>query len=104
MIKTIFKLNKRLIQTGVNSVKNGCIIEHKEKLFTLTNHTQHKSGRSGSIIKFELKDLLTGKGLIERFNSTDQVEGNIYLLKSDVILKMFSGIFERNRISIFISR
>ena len=57
-----------------NEIKPGMIIEHKNDLWNVLK-TQHvKPGKGGAFNQVELKSLLKGTKLNERFRSSENVE------------------------------
>ena len=62
------------MKINVNEIKPGMIIEHKNDYWTVLK-TQHvKPGKGGAFNQIELKSLLKGTKLNERFRSNDTVE------------------------------
>tara|TARA_B100000212_G_C27249624_1_gene479652 strand:- start:242 stop:805 length:564 start_codon:yes stop_codon:yes gene_type:complete len=62
------------MKINVNEIKPGMIIEHKKDYWTVLK-TQHvKPGKGGAFNQVELKSLLKGTKLNERFRSSDTVE------------------------------
>ncbi len=57
-----------------NSIKPGNVIEHLGKLWRVVK-TQHvKPGKGGAFMQVELKDLISGTKMNERFRSSEMVE------------------------------
>ncbi|MDR0571876.1 MAG: elongation factor P [Rickettsiales bacterium] len=56
-----------------NSLSIGNIIKHKDKLYTVVKKEHVKPGKGGAIIQVELKDIISGKKLIESFGSSEDV-------------------------------
>ena len=62
------------MKINANEIKPGMIIEHKNDYWTVLK-TQHvKPGKGGAFNQVELKSLLKGTKLNERFRSNDTVE------------------------------
>ncbi len=62
------------MKINANEIKAGMIIEHKNDYWTVLK-TQHvKPGKGGAFNQVELKSLLKGTKLNERFRSNDTVE------------------------------
>ena len=62
------------MKINANEIKPGMIIEHKNDYWTVLK-TQHvKPGKGGAFNQIELKSLLKGTKLNERFRSNDTVE------------------------------
>ena len=62
------------MKINVNEIKPGMIIEHKKDYWTVLK-TQHvKPGKGGAFNQVELKSLIKGTKLNERFRSSDTVE------------------------------
>ena len=79
-----------------NEIKPGMIIEHKNDLWNVLK-TQHvKPGKGGAFNQVELKSLLKGTKLNERFRSSENVE------KAEVDEKKFSFLYSDDKNSYFI--
>ncbi len=57
-----------------NSIKVGNIINHKSRLWVVIKTNHVKPGKGGAFAQIELKDVLDGTKLNERFRSTESVE------------------------------
>ena len=78
-----------------NEIKPGMIIEHKNDLWNVLK-TQHvKPGKGGAFNQVELKSLLKGTKLNERFRSSENVE------KAEVDEKKFSFLYSDDKNSHF---
>ena len=78
-----------------NEIKPGMIIEHKNDLWNVLK-TQHvKPGKGGAFNQVELKSLLKGTKLNERFRSSENVE------KAEVDEKKFSFLYSDDKNSYF---
>ena len=62
------------MKIGANSIRIGNVLEHEKKLW-VASKTQHvQPGKGGAYIQVELKNLIDGTKLNERFRSSEQVE------------------------------
>ncbi len=58
-----------------NSLKQGNIIEYKSRLWSIEKQPVHTMpGKGGAFIQVEMKDVLNGTKLNERFRSTEDIE------------------------------
>ncbi|KAJ3163532.1 hypothetical protein HDU86_000113 [Geranomyces michiganensis] len=64
----------RDIQTAVNTVKKNAIVSHRDRIWLVHGITHHTKGRGGAHYKFELREVVGGGKLLERFNSGSFVE------------------------------
>ena len=70
-----------------NEIKPGMIIEHKNDLWNVLK-TQHvKPGKGGAFNQIELKSIIKGTKLNERFRSSENVE------KAEVDEKKFNFLY-----------
>ena len=78
-----------------NEIKPGMIIEHKNDLWNVLK-TQHvKPGKGGAFNQVELKSVLKGTKLNERFRSSENVE------KAEVDEKKFNFLYSDDKSSYF---
>ena len=78
-----------------NEIKPGMIIEHKNDLWNVLK-TQHvKPGKGGAFNQVELKSILKGTKLNERFRSSENVE------KAEVDERKFNFIYSDDKSSYF---
>ena len=78
-----------------NEIKPGMIIEHKNDLWNVLK-TQHvKPGKGGAFNQVELKSVLKGTKLNERFRSSENVE------KAEVDEKKFNFLYSDDKNSYF---
>ena len=78
-----------------NEIKPGIIIEHKNDLWNVLK-TQHvKPGKGGAFNQVELKSVLKGTKLNERFRSSEDVE------KAEVDEKKFNFLYSDDKNSYF---
>lgn len=62
------------MKINTNEIRPGIVIQHNKELWVAVK-TQHvKPGKGGAFSQVELKNLLTGSKLNERFRSADKVE------------------------------
>jgi elongation factor P len=73
-----------------NEIKPGTMIEHQGTLWMAVKSQAVKPGKGGAYNQVELKNILTGTKLNERFRSSDSVE-EIYLDKKDFQFLYESG-------------
>ena len=57
-----------------NEIRPGNIIEHNDSLWIAVKTDHVKPGKGGAFAQVELKNLLNGSKLNERFRSADKVE------------------------------
>ncbi|AZU05160.1 elongation factor P [Glycocaulis alkaliphilus] len=57
-----------------NEIKPGMVIKHQETLWTAVKADHVKPGKGGAFAQVELKNILDGRKLNERFRSADKVE------------------------------
>ena len=78
-----------------NEIKPGMIIEHKDDLWNVLK-TQHvKPGKGGAFNQVELKSVIKGTKLNERFRSSENVE------KAEVDEKKFNFLYSDDESSYF---
>tara|TARA_Y100000591_G_scaffold39655_1_gene29260 strand:+ start:178 stop:741 length:564 start_codon:yes stop_codon:yes gene_type:complete len=78
-----------------NEIKPGMIIEHKDDLWNVLK-TQHvKPGKGGAFNQVELKSVIKGTKLNERFRSNENVE------KAEVDEKKFNFLYSDDKSSYF---
>ena len=78
-----------------NEIKPGMIIEHKNDLWNVLK-TQHvKPGKGGALNQVELKSVIKGTKLNERFRSSENVE------KAEVDEKKFNFLYSDGKNSYF---
>ena len=62
------------MKIGANELRNGMLIEHNGKLWTVCK-TQHvKPGKGGAFVQVEMKEIKSGTKLNERFRSDENLE------------------------------
>jgi len=57
-----------------NAIRPGMVIEHQNKLWVATKIQHTQPGKGGAYLQVELKDLLSGSKLNERFRASENVE------------------------------
>jgi elongation factor P len=57
-----------------NNINTGNILEHKGKLWRVSKLSHTQPGKGGAFIQAEMKDILNGTKLNERFRSSENVE------------------------------
>ena len=70
-----------------NEIKPGMIIEHKDDLWTVLKAQHVKPGKGGAFNQVELKSVIKGTKLNERFRSSETVE------KAEVDEKKFNFLY-----------
>ena len=81
-----------------NEIKPGMIIEHKNDLWNVLK-TQHvKPGKGGAFNQVELKSVIKGTKLNERFRSSESVE------KAEVDEKKFNFLYSDDKNSFFMDK
>jgi elongation factor P len=90
-----------------NSLKQGNIIEYKTRLWSIEKQPVHTMpGKGGAFIQVEMKDVLSGTKLNERFRSTEDIEKvrleaqeyQYLYLEDDFVVLMHLETFEQIRI------
>ena len=59
---------------NVNSISVGNVIIYNGKYCMVTKREHVKPGKGGAFLQVEMKDIKTGTKLMNRFNTTDDVE------------------------------
>ena len=62
------------MKINANTIKSGNVIEHKNGLWVATKTSHVKPGKGGAFAQVELKNLIDGTKLNERFRSSENVE------------------------------
>jgi elongation factor P len=57
-----------------NNISTGNILEHKGKLWRVSKLSHTQPGKGGAFIQAEMKDIIAGTKLNERFRSSENVE------------------------------
>ena len=63
-----------MAKISANEVRLGSLIEHKGNLWRVLKKSHVKPGKGGAFVQCEMKDIVNGTKLNERFRSTDKVE------------------------------
>ena len=63
-----------MAKISANEIRIGSLIEHQGKLWRVLKKSHVKPGKGGAFVQAELKDIINGTKLNERFRSTDKVE------------------------------
>jgi len=63
-----------MAKISANEIRLGGLIEHQNKLWRVLKKSHVKPGKGGAFVQCELKDIINGTKLNERFRSTDKVE------------------------------
>lgn len=78
-----------------NQVKPGNVLEHNNSLWVVVKTDHVKPGKGGAFAQIEMKNLLTGSKLNERFRATESVE-KIRLEQKD-----FQFLYEQGEMLVF---
>lgn len=62
------------MKVNANSLRVGNVIEHKGRLWRITRTMHTQPGKGGAYVQAELKDVVSGTKLNERFRSSEDVE------------------------------
>ena len=57
-----------------NAIRPGMVIEHQKRLWVATKIQHTQPGKGGAYLQVELKDLLSGSKLNERFRASENIE------------------------------
>jgi elongation factor P len=63
-----------MAKISANEIRLGGLIEHQGNLWRVLKKSHVKPGKGGAFVQCELKDIVNGTKLNERFRSTDKVE------------------------------
>lgn len=63
-----------MAKISANEIRIGGLIEHQGNLWRVLKKSHVKPGKGGAFVQAELKDIVNGTKLNERFRSTDKVE------------------------------
>lgn len=63
-----------MAKISANEIRLGGLIEHQGNLWRVLKKGHVKPGKGGAFVQVELKDIINGTKLNERFRSTDKVE------------------------------
>ncbi|KAI8823577.1 uncharacterized protein EV422DRAFT_360963 [Fimicolochytrium jonesii] len=72
--RILLRPSHRELQTSVNQIKRGTVLDFRNKLWIVNNMTHHSQGRGGAHYKLDLREVLGGGKLLERFNAGTMVE------------------------------
>ncbi|CAG8489320.1 2953_t:CDS:2 [Funneliformis mosseae] len=73
-LNSIVRKYVRPYKTTVSQIKKGEVIEHKNRHYMVTKIDSHFTGRGSAATKFELKDVITGKVIVERLRPSESFE------------------------------
>ncbi|KAI9142059.1 hypothetical protein BKA69DRAFT_337360 [Paraphysoderma sedebokerense] len=68
-------IGNRGIKIAINSVKPGTVIDLKGKPHLVLKATHQTSGRGSAHVKLDLKDVINGGKITEKYRTSDSVEG-----------------------------
>ena len=57
-----------------NSLRPGAVIEHKDRIWRVVRYAAASTGKSGAYAQVELRDVVSGTKLNERFRASESVE------------------------------
>ena len=63
-----------MAKISANEIRLGGLVEHNGNLWRVLKKSHVKPGKGGAFVQCELKDIVNGTKLNERFRSTDKVE------------------------------
>lgn len=63
-----------MAKISANEIRLGGLIEHQGNLWRVLKKGHVKPGKGGAFVQCELKDIINGTKLNERFRSTDKIE------------------------------
>lgn len=89
--------NRRAMKINGNEIRPGSVIEHNGGLWAAVKSTTVKPGKGGAFNQVELKNLIDGTKLNERFRSSETVE----LVSLE--LKEFQFLFEQGEALVFMN-
>ncbi len=89
--------NRRAMKINGNEIRPGSVIEHNGGLWAAVKSTTVKPGKGGAFNQVELKNLIDGTKLNERFRSSETVE----LVSLE--LKEFQFLFEQGDALVFMN-
>ena len=59
-----------------NTIRPGYVVEHQNTIWVAVKIAHTQPGKGGAYLQVELKNLLDGRKLNERFRSSEKVEKN----------------------------
>lgn len=63
------------MKINANSIRAGNVIDHNNKLYVVSKTPDHtRSGKGGAFVQVEMKDMISGTKINERFRSTEDIE------------------------------
>jgi len=91
-----------------NDIKPGNVIKHQDSLWVAVKADHVKPGKGGAFAQIELKNLLDGRKLNERFRSADKVERvrveqkdhQFLYAEGDMLVFMDTGSYEQINVHI----
>ncbi len=89
------KARKKMAKINGNEIRPGTVIEHQGGLWAAVKTNTVKPGKGGAYNQVELKNLITGTKLNERFRSAETVE------QVRLDLKDFSFLYEQGDALVF---
>ena len=83
------------MKISCNEIKPGMLIEHKDDLWEVLKSQHVKPGKGGAFNQVELKSVIKGTKLNERFRSSENIE------KAEVDEKQFNFLYSDDKNSYF---
>ena len=62
------------MKVNANSIRVGNVLEHQKRLWRVAKKEHTMPGKGGAFVQVELKDIVSGSKLNERFRSSENVE------------------------------
>jgi len=62
------------MKVGANTIRPGNVLEYKKNLWVVSKISHTQPGKGGAFVQVEMKDIINGTKLNERFRSADDVE------------------------------
>ena len=83
------------MKISCNAIKPGTVLSHDGGLWAVVKTAHVKPGKGGAFAQVEMKNLIDGRKLNERFRSSDTVE------KVDLELKDYTFLYEQGEALVF---
>lgn len=90
-----FQANENDMKVNGNQVKPGNVLEHNGSLWVVVKTDHVKPGKGGAFAQIEMKNLMNGSKLNERFRATESVE------KIRLEQKEFNFLYEQGEMLVF---
>ncbi|GBC10208.1 hypothetical protein RclHR1_09440003 [Rhizophagus clarus] len=73
-LNSVLRKYARAYKITAGQINKGNVIEHKSRQYMVTKIDSHFTGRGSATTKFELKDIMTGKIIVERVRPNESFE------------------------------